>query len=104
DPERILAARREQGAWHGYFELHIEQGGTLERSQTRIGVVQGIVAIHRFEAHITGFANHAGTTPMADRHDAALALAHLTLAVRESVTSRPGRQVGTVGRIEISPN
>ncbi len=104
DPERIMDARREKGAWRGYFELHIEQGGSLERSATDIGVVQGIVAIERFEATITGFANHAGTTPMADRQDAVVALSHLALAVREIVTSRPGRHVGTVGRIEVSPN
>jgi N-carbamoyl-L-amino-acid hydrolase len=104
DPERILEARREKGAWHGYFELHIEQGGTLERSNTDVGVVQGIVAIERYEARITGFANHAGTTPMADRQDAMVALSQLVLAVREIVTGRPGRQVGTVGRIEVSPN
>jgi N-carbamoyl-L-amino-acid hydrolase len=66
--------------------------------------VQGIVAIERFEARITGFANHAGTTPMAERQDAMLAASHLTIAVREIVTKRPGRQVGTVGKIEISPN
>jgi N-carbamoyl-L-amino-acid hydrolase len=104
DPERIMEARREKGAWRGYFELHIEQGGSLERSTTDIGVVQGIVAIERFEATITGFANHAGTTPMAERQDAVIALSHLALAVREIVTSRPGRHVGTVGRIEVSPN
>ncbi len=104
DPERIMEARRAKGAWRGYFELNIEQGGSLERSTTDIGVVQGIVAIERFEATITGFANHAGTTPMADRQDAVVALSHLALAVREIVTSRPGRQVGTVGRIEVSPN
>ena len=104
DPQRIMDARREKGAWHGYFELHIEQGGTLEQAKTDIGVVQGIVAIERYEARITGFANHAGTTPMADRQDAVIALSQLALAVREIVTRRPGRQVGTVGRIEISPN
>jgi N-carbamoyl-L-amino-acid hydrolase len=104
DPERIMDARRQKGAWHGYFELHIEQGGSLERAKTNIGVVQGIVAIERYEAKITGLANHAGTTPMAERQDAVIAVSHLALAVREIVTSRPGRQVGTVGRIEISPN
>lgn len=104
DPERIMEARREKGAWHGYLELHIEQGGTLERSNTSIGVVQGIVAIHRFEARIAGFANHAGTTPMGERQDAMVAASHLTLAVRQIVTSRPGAQVGTVGKVEISPN
>ncbi len=104
DPERIMEARRPKGAWHAYLELHIEQGGTLERDGLQIGVVQGIVAIERYEARITGVANHAGTTPMAQRQDAALAAAHLTIAVREIVTSRPGRQVGTVGKLELSPN
>ena len=104
DPERIMEARRPKGAWHSYLELHIEQGGTLEREKLSIGVVQGIVAIERYEAKITGFANHAGTTPMNERQDAAIAAAHLTLAVREVVTSRPGRQVGTVGKLELSPN
>jgi len=104
DPRRIMDARRPKRTWHGYLELHIEQGGTLERGGLDIGVVQGIVAIERYEARITGFANHAGTTPMADRQDAAVAAAHLTLAVREAVTSRPGRQVGTVGKMDLSPN
>ncbi|HVL66180.1 MAG TPA: Zn-dependent hydrolase [Vicinamibacterales bacterium] len=104
DPERIMDARRPKGAWHAYLELHIEQGGVLDREKIDIGVVQGIVAIERFEARITGFANHAGTTPMAERRDASLAAARLTLAVNEIVKSRPGRQVGTVGKLELQPN
>ena len=104
DPDRLLEARRPRGAHHCYLELHIEQGGTLERARTDIGVVEGIVAIDRYEAAITGFANHAGTTPIPERHDAMLAAAHLTLAVRDAVTRTPGRQVGTVGQIEITPN
>jgi beta-ureidopropionase / N-carbamoyl-L-amino-acid hydrolase len=104
DPSRILEARRDKGSIHGYLELHIEQGGTLDRDAIPIGIVEGIVAIERHEARITGFANHAGTTPMADRQDAALAAAHLTVAVREAVTAVPGRHVGTVGRLEVSPN
>ena len=104
DPDRILEAKRPKGAHHCYLELHIEQGGTLERAHTAIGVVEGIVAIDRSEAVITGFANHAGTTPIAERQDAMLAAAHLTIAVRDAVTKIPGPQVGTVGQIEITPN
>ena len=104
DPARIMDARREKGAWNAYLELHIEQGGTLERSNTAIGVVQGIVSIQRYEVKVAGFANHAGTTPMAERQDAMLAASHLTVAVNEIVRRRPGRQVGTVGKIELSPN
>ena len=32
NPDRILEARRPKGAHHCYLELHIEQGGTLERA------------------------------------------------------------------------
>ena len=104
DPDRILDARRGKGSHHCYVELHIEQGGTLERAGIPVGVVEGIVAIHRYDATIAGVANHAGTTPIADRHDALLAAAHLTVAVRDAAARRPGRQVATVGQIEVTPN
>jgi N-carbamoyl-L-amino-acid hydrolase len=104
DPDRITEAVRPRGAHHCYLELHIEQGGNLDRQSLPIGVVEGIVAIDRFEVTITGLANHAGTTPMADRQDALLAASHLTIAVRQIVSSEPGRQVGTVGRLEVTPN
>jgi N-carbamoyl-L-amino-acid hydrolase len=104
NPDRIFEARRPKGAHHCYLELHIEQGGTLERAGVPIGVVEGIVAIDKYDAVVTGFANHAGTTPITERHDAMLAAAHLTVAVRDAVTRAPGRQVGTVGHIEVTPN
>ena len=104
DPGRISEAVRPSGAHHCYLELHIEQGGTLERQRIPVGVVEGIVSIDRHEVTVTGFANHAGTTPMADRQDALLAASHLTIAVREIVRSEPGRQVGTVGRLDVTPN
>jgi N-carbamoyl-L-amino-acid hydrolase len=104
DPDRVLAARRTKGSIHCYIELHIEQGGTLEKAAIPIGVVEGIVAIDKYDVTVTGFANHAGTTPMAERQDALLAAAQLTIAVREVVTREPGHQVGTVGHLEILPN
>jgi N-carbamoyl-L-amino-acid hydrolase len=104
DPDKIETAVRGKGTWHSYVELHIEQGGTLDAAKVPIGVVEGIVAIHRYDVVIQGFANHAGTTPMNNRQDALLAAAQLTVAVREVATSRQGRQVGTVGRIEVEPN
>jgi N-carbamoyl-L-amino-acid hydrolase len=104
DPNRVTDAIRPRGAHHCYLELHIEQGGTLERENIPIGVVEGIVALDRYDVTVTGFANHAGTTAMADRQDALLAASHLTIAVRDVVNSVPGRQVGTVGRLEVTPN
>lgn len=69
-----------------------------------IGVVEGIVSIDRYEIEIRGFANHAETTPMADRHNALLAAAKLVETVQNVTTQEPGRQVGTVGRLQIFPN
>jgi N-carbamoyl-L-amino-acid hydrolase len=103
-PERIAEAKMAQGAYDCYIELHIEQGGTLDAAKIPVGVVDGIVAIDRYEVEIRGFANHAGTTPMPDRHDALVAAAHLTLAVNDAVRKEPGRQVGTVGQLNVSPN
>ena len=95
---------RPRGAWHAYVELHIEQGGTLDRAGVPIGIVEGIVAIHRYDVVVEGMANHAGTTPMDGRQDALVAASQLVLAVREIAAARQGRQVGTVGRLEVEPN
>ena len=104
NPDQIESAVRGKGAWHSYVELHIEQGGTLDQARVPIGIVEGIVAIHRYDVVIEGMVNHAGTTPMTGRRDAMVAAAQLTLAVREIASRRQGRQVGTVGRLEIEPN
>jgi beta-ureidopropionase / N-carbamoyl-L-amino-acid hydrolase len=104
NPDQIETAIRGQGTWHSYVELHIEQGGTLDRAKVPIGVVEGIVAIHRYDVVVEGQVNHAGTTPMSERHDAMVAAAQLTLAVRDIASRRQGRQVGTVGRMAIEPN
>ncbi len=104
DPANLAAARIPAGALAAYIELHIEQSGRLEAAGIPIGVVDGIVAIDEYEVEIRGFANHAGTTPMPDRRNALLAAAKLVEAVQEEVTRLPGRQVGTVGHLDVSPN
>jgi N-carbamoyl-L-amino-acid hydrolase len=104
DPDRIAEARRAPASFHAYLELHIEQGGILDREGFPIGVVEGIVAIDRYEAVVRGFANHAGTTPMPERRDALVAASRLVVAVREIVMAEPGRQVGTVGQLAVTPN
>lgn len=103
DPERLAAARRKPGDIAGYLELHIEQGGILEQRGLQIGVVLGIVGIRQWDITIEGFANHAGTTPMNGRRDALLIAARCIDAVNRIVRSVPGRQVGTVGRVQVFP-
>lgn len=104
DPARLAEAVRRKGDLAGYLELHIEQGGRLDQAGLQIGVVEGIVGLRWFEVTVTGFANHAGTTPMDQRQDALLAAAKLTVAINEAIRSEPGRQVATVGRMVPSPN
>ena len=103
DPGRLADARIEPSSLAAYLELHIEQGGVLEASKHQIGVVQGIVGIHWWRCTATGFANHAGTTPMDGRRDALAAAARATLAVRDEVRAEAGRQVGTVGEVRVEP-
>ncbi len=102
-PDQIAEARHEKGGIAAYVELHIEQGGTLDREGIQIGLVEGIVGIRSFEVTITGFANHAGTTPMNQRKNALLPASEIVLAVDRLVRSVPGRQVGTVGRMVVKP-
>jgi N-carbamoyl-L-amino-acid hydrolase len=99
DPSKLDQVKRRKGDIAAYFELHIEQGGTLDVGKVDIGVVEGIVGIKQWEVTVTGFANHAGTTPMDQRHDALLAASHFVEMVNRVVRGIPGRQVGTVGRI-----
>ena len=103
DPSRLDEARRAPGEIAAYLELHIEQGGRLDEEGIDIGVVEGIVGIEWWDVTIDGVANHAGTTPMDRRRDALLAAAMYIQAANEIVTSEPGSQVGTVGRIAALP-
>ncbi len=103
NPDQLAAVKRQPGSIAGYFELHIEQGGSLEREKIDIGVVEGIVGILHSDVTIEGFANHAGTTPMDQRRDALLSAARFIEKVNQIVTSVPGRQVGTVGWIKAEP-
>jgi len=104
DPARLAEAARPTGSVHTYLELHIEQGGILDKAHIPIGVVDGIVAIDQWDVTITGFANHAGTTPMPDRRNALLSAARLIEAVDAIVKREAGRQVGTVGQLSVFPN
>jgi N-carbamoyl-L-amino-acid hydrolase len=103
DPSKLAQPLRKRGDLAAYLELHIEQGGILDAEHVDIGIVEGIVGISQWEVTIDGFANHAGTTPMNQRHDALLAASRYVEAVNRVVTSVPGRQVGTVGRIQALP-
>ncbi|KEO50922.1 M20 family metallo-hydrolase [Thioclava pacifica] len=86
-----------------YLELHIEQGPVLEREGVRVGAVTGVQGISWTEYTIKGQSNHAGTTPMALRHDAGVVAAKIALAAHEIAADLGPPQVATVGVFELSP-
>lgn len=87
-----------------FVELHIEQGPVLEQMGLQIGVVEGVQGILWTEFTVEGQSNHAGTTPMALRHDAALVAAQVAVFVRELSQRMGGSQLATVGAVRLSPN
>jgi beta-ureidopropionase / N-carbamoyl-L-amino-acid hydrolase len=84
----------------GFLEVHIEQGPILLQQHLPLGVVTAIAGSSRFWLHISGEANHAGTTPMDMRHDAVAAGAEIILAIEARCRSEAGL-VGTVGQVQI---
>ncbi len=89
---------------YAFVELHIEQGPVLERDGMSIGAVTGVQGISWTEITITGQSNHAGTTPMGMRRDAALAAGELVVAVRRIADDMGGTQVATVGALRLHPD
>jgi N-carbamoyl-L-amino-acid hydrolase len=94
DPARYL----------GFLEAHIEQGDYLESAGVHVGIVTSIVAIWQYRIELEGEQNHAGTTRMATRKDAGLALVRLAAAIDRRFPEVAGeRTVWTTGRITLEP-
>ena len=88
----------------GYLEAHIEQGPYLEEARLDIGVVTSIVGIRGCTVEFVGEQNHAGTTPMARRKDAGVALFDYAVKIRERFQALAGeRTVWTIGRATLEP-
>jgi N-carbamoyl-L-amino-acid hydrolase len=98
--EAIAAEARDPARYLGFVEIHIEQGPVLDELDLPLGVVTSINGSVRYLGEVQGTACHAGTTPMGCRHDAALVVAELALAVEERATREPDL-VGTVGMLQV---
>ncbi len=89
---------------HAYFEYHIEQGPILEAEKKQIGVVTHGQGLWWLEFTLTGKEAHTGSTPMAMRVNAGLAMARILEMVQTvAMDSQPGA-VGGVGQMFFSPN
>jgi len=94
----------EEGRYVGYLEAHIEQGAYLEDAGEQIGVVTAIVGIRGMTIAFEGEQNHAGTTTMARRRDAASALFEVAHRINEEFPKvADERTVWTIGQATIEP-
>jgi N-carbamoyl-L-amino-acid hydrolase len=92
------------GRYKGYLEAHIEQGDELDAMGLKIGVVTSIVGIWQYRVTFEGIQNHAGTTRMAIRRDAGVAMVKLCSAIEALFPTICGpRSVWTVGRMGLTP-
>ena len=85
-----------------FVELHIEQGRGLVELGRAVGVGGAIWPHGRWRIEFAGEANHAGTTRLADRRDAMLALAHVVVAARAAAEHHGA--VATCGKVLLEPN
>lgn len=89
---------------HAYFEYHIEQGPILEVEKRQIGVVTHCQGLWWLEVTLTGKEAHTGSTPMAMRVNAGLAMARILEMVQGVAMDHQPGAVGGVGQVFFSPN
>ncbi len=110
DPDRIADATDWLERLTGFIEIHIDQTTDLARAGEPVGLVSALAARTRLEVTLHGRADHAGTTPRAERRDALAAAARLIVGA-EDLASAGGSGSGsgsavtvTTSRILASPN
>ncbi|MGM8213891.1 Zn-dependent hydrolase [Virgibacillus sp. W0430] len=101
DPKTYRDAMRQPEEIKAYIELHIEQGEILEREDLPVGIAKDVRGPALLDVSFVGQANHAGTTPMAQRKDPALAMAEALLMIEKIAIKWEG--VATVGKVKLSP-
>lgn len=89
---------------YAYVEAHIEQGPRLEAERRDIGIVTGIQGCRWFTVTLTGETAHAGTTPLALRHDAVQDMLRAISALNALMHDPSDLLRFTVGRIAVEPN
>lgn len=100
----LNSVRLTPGAYHGFIELHIEQGPLLEKSGIPIGIVTAIAAPASLRVNYQGPGGHAGAVLMAERADPLLAGAQLALHVNNTARTLGGPDtVATTGVLQVHP-
>jgi N-carbamoyl-L-amino-acid hydrolase len=102
-PRQVGGARRASDSLAGYFELHVEHGSRLERADTSVGVVTGIVGRRTYRVAFHGEAGHSGTTDMYKRRDALRGAALFIVRAHDLVRDRFGDGIFNCGNVEVEP-
>jgi N-carbamoyl-L-amino-acid hydrolase len=101
DPRALARAPEWLERIAGFIELHIDQTRELAAAGAPAGVVRSLAARLRLQVDVHGRADHAGTTPPAERRDAMSAAARLIVAAEDFA----GDDVrATAARIQVEPN
>lgn len=104
DPAAAARTPWEAQDWAAFVELHVEQGGELERLGLPLGVVDLVSGSTRLGVDLSGRASHTGATPMANRADALTAASEIVLAAEALATDPQHRGTrATVGRLDVLP-
>ncbi|WP_435076818.1 M20 family metallo-hydrolase [Halococcus sp. AFM35] len=100
--------RLDASAWDSWLEIHVEQSSRLEDANVPVGIVTSITGTIRCSVDIMGEADHSGCAAMSERTDALAAASELVLdveaATEDVVTEKGDTVVGTVGKLDVSPN
>jgi N-carbamoyl-L-amino-acid hydrolase len=86
-----------------YFELHIEQGPTLEAKGLDLGIVTGVQGIRWYELQVHGSETHAGPCPMSMRQDPVPVLAALVSELYAHTRNQGDEARCTIGRMSAAP-
>ena len=103
DPAGLPDAPRWLEKLRGFLELHVDQTRDVAAGRGPAGVVTRLAARLRLQVKLGGRADHAGTTPREERHDALAAAARIMVRADTEAAQRLG-MVFTTGRLEVEPN
>jgi beta-ureidopropionase / N-carbamoyl-L-amino-acid hydrolase len=103
DPAGLASAPEWLDRLAGFLELHIDQTRDLAAARRPAGVVTRLAARLRLQVELSGRADHAGTTPREERHDALAAAARVIVRGDSAAAERLG-MVFTAARMEVEPN
>jgi N-carbamoyl-L-amino-acid hydrolase len=103
DPEGLRRAPEWLEKLRGFLELHVDQTRDVAAAHAPAGVVTRLAARLRLQVELAGRADHAGTTPREERHDALAAAARVIVRADTEAAQRLG-MVFTAARIEVEPN